>query len=111
MKKLGNRISEHHDLAQAANPLTYITEDAPPFLILHGDQDKVVPKSQSELLYNALRERGNEAQLHIIEGAGHATLEFYQPEVKRIINDFFDENLNKTAKGKKGSMICLSFLF
>lgn len=96
---LGNRISEHHDLAQAANPLSYITEDAPPFLILHGDQDKVVPQSQSELLYNALRERGNEAQLHIIEGAGHATLEFYQPEVKRIISNFFDENLNKTAKG------------
>ncbi len=37
-----------------ASPVTYITPDDPPFLILHGDMDPVVPYTQSQILHDRL---------------------------------------------------------
>ena len=34
-------------------PLSAGEPDAPPFLVMHGDQDKAVPMEQSKLLYKA----------------------------------------------------------
>lgn len=52
---LGGTIEENQELARSASPLTYITAADPPFLILHGDKDPLVPIVQSELLYAALK--------------------------------------------------------
>ena len=41
-------------LLAAASPLGYVTAGAPPFLLIHGDSDGLVPLSQSELLAGAL---------------------------------------------------------
>ena len=51
---VGGPIQEHPDKVARANPVTYVTADAPPFLIVHGDRDPLVPYSQSVLLANAL---------------------------------------------------------
>ena len=40
------------------NPITYIDKDDPPFLILHGDNDRTVPPNQSEALHTALTSAG-----------------------------------------------------
>ena len=40
---------------QAASPLSYVTAYDPPFLIVHGDQNRLVPVHQSELLHNRNR--------------------------------------------------------
>lgn len=58
------------DLAQAS-PVTYVTADDPPFLILHGDMDLVAPLSQSQLFYDRLTAAGVEAQLVIVQGGNH----------------------------------------
>jgi acetyl esterase/lipase len=40
---------------EEANPINYVTEDDPPFLIMHGEIDDSVPYLQSVLLFEALR--------------------------------------------------------
>ena len=44
------------DRMQQANPITYVGSDDPPFYIVHGDKDDVVPLSQSRDLYDARSE-------------------------------------------------------
>lgn len=81
----------------AASPVTYITPDAPPFLIIHGDNDELVPVEQSEILYAQLTEAGVPSTLIIVEGGNHylrgpnpsLTLE----EIWAAIGEFFDETL------------------
>ena len=55
---VGGPIQENREAVVRANPISYITFDDPPFLIMHGDQDQLVPPNQSELLYHALQEAG-----------------------------------------------------
>ena len=57
--------------AARANPITYVSRDDPPFLIVHGDKDPAVPLHQSELLFDALKKSGVSAHFHTIHGAGH----------------------------------------
>ena len=62
--------------ATAANPLTYIHADAPPFLIFHGNQDRMVSPSQTLILHDALRAAGVRSNRYVLDGAGHGDLTF-----------------------------------
>jgi len=91
---LGGTVQEKPELAKAANPISYISPDDPPFLIVHGDKDPVVPWQQSELLFNALKSAGRGVRFHTIEGAGHGP-GFDGPEVQPMVREFFDRHLAK----------------
>ncbi len=54
-----------------ASPVTYITPDDPPFLILQGEADTVVPPEQSQEFYDRLTAAGVEATLVMVKNAGH----------------------------------------
>lgn len=69
---LGAPILSVPHLVRKANPITYVKNGLPPFLIMHGLKDTAVAAHQSELLYEALIAKGNEATLCLIEGLGHA---------------------------------------
>jgi dipeptidyl aminopeptidase/acylaminoacyl peptidase len=92
-KLLGGPVQENKDKAAKANPITYVTKDTAPFLILHGDQDKTVPYSQSELLAEALKKAGVEVRLVKVEGAGHGGPQFNTPENRKLVEEFFDKHL------------------
>ena len=92
---IGGRAQDNKEKSEKANPISYITGETPPFLILHGDSDRIVPFSQSEILYEALKGIGADVALYNLEGAGHATKEFFQPEIENIIINFFDRHLKK----------------
>jgi acetyl esterase/lipase len=62
--------------ATVANPLTYITQADPPFLIFHGSQDKLISPSQTLILHNALTAAGAHSTRYVLEGAGHGDLAF-----------------------------------
>jgi acetyl esterase/lipase len=51
---MGCPIQTCPDKVRKANPITYVSKDDPPFLIMHGSQDSLVPYNQSALLKNAL---------------------------------------------------------
>lgn len=57
--------------ARLASPLTHVSPDDPPFLILHGGADTVVLPLQSHLLHDALTEAGVASDLRIVPGAPH----------------------------------------
>ena len=59
-----------------ANPLTYINASAPPFLILHGSQDRLISPSQTLILHNALNAAGGHSTRYVIDGASHGDLAF-----------------------------------
>jgi acetyl esterase/lipase len=82
-----------HNVAQAS-PITYVTADDPPFLLIHGDQDTLVPYEQSQLMYDRLVQMNVPAQLVIVKNAGHS---FVAPngsatptlgEINQIMLDF-----------------------
>lgn len=83
---------ERRSLRKKASPVSYVTGDAKrknPFLIFHGDQDSLVPLSQSEAFYEKLKENGYPVEFTVIRGGEHGSKEFYQPEVKAEILKFF----------------------
>ncbi len=71
--------------------ITYATPDDPPFLIVHGDRDPLVPHGQSVLLEAALRVAGVEVTLHTVRGAGHGN--GFGAEEARRVEAFFRERL------------------
>jgi acetyl esterase/lipase len=60
----------------AANPLKYIRANAPPFLMFHGNQDRLVSPSQTLLLHDALVAAGVRSTRYVVDGAGHGDLAF-----------------------------------
>ena len=63
--------TEEYRIYKEASPVTYITPDDPPFLLMHGDKDESVSFSQSEEMAARLKAVGVTVKLIRIEGAGH----------------------------------------
>jgi acetyl esterase/lipase len=93
-KLIGGPILDHKDLAAKASPITYVSTDAPPFLIMHGDRDRSVPFNQSELLYAALKKAGADATLVTMKGAAHG---FSGPEAITPVQEFLQRCFAETA--------------
>lgn len=104
---VGGPIQEkpYRDRAARANPIPYLTKAAPPYLIIHGDQDPLVPHHQSELLFATLKQHGVPVRFHTIKGAGHGQ-GFGGKEISEMIAAFFDHHLmgKKTAAGWPAAM-------
>ena len=85
----------YRSLARKADPITYVTKDDPPFLIMHGDKDMSVPLHQSELLYDALKKAGVDATLYVVKGAGHGLRNSEESSEKlfEMVAEFFDKHL------------------
>jgi acetyl esterase/lipase len=93
---IGGPVQENKERANRANPITYISPETPPFFIMHGEQDDVVPVGQSELLHRALVEAGLDSTLMIIPGMGHGVMELGEArwaELQRSVVDFFKRTL------------------
>ena len=88
-------VLENPELAQATNPINYVTADKelPPFLMMHGDADNVVPFNQSVRLYNKLRECGKAATFSRLEGASHGFGGFSSAEAMDTVFAFVAEHL------------------
>ena len=54
-----------------ASPVTHVTPQAPPFLLVHGTTDWLVPYDQSEQLHAALSAAGVDSRLVPVEDAEH----------------------------------------
>ena len=94
-KYLGGEALQNKAMAIKASPITYVSKDACPFVIIHGDKDERVPVSQSEVFATALKQAGVDTTLVIVKGAGHNGPGFRSLENMKQINEFFGKYLNQ----------------
>lgn len=88
---VGGKLQEHPDQAQAANPIGYVSKQDPPFLIVHGNKDPLVPYQQSEMLRDALQAAGVDVELVLVPDGGHGP--FRSPEQIERVLTFFQKHL------------------
>jgi len=69
--KAGALFSEIPEAVVAADPATYATASAPPFLLLHGSADMLVSSSQTQHVHQALRTAGTDSTRYVVDGANH----------------------------------------
>ncbi|MFV0445762.1 MAG: alpha/beta hydrolase family protein [Planctomycetaceae bacterium] len=85
-------------LETKVSPLLAVTSDDAPVLMIHGDQDVLVPISHSQNILPKLKEAGVAAKLLIIEGAGHGySREQNSEQVLPAMLDWFKQYLTPTA--------------
>jgi acetyl esterase/lipase len=68
MKRVG--FGEYN--VMEASPISHVTPDDPPFLLIHGDRDELVPVEQSQLMYERLVQERVPAQLVVVKNARHS---------------------------------------
>jgi len=97
---VGGPIQEepYKSIVNKANPITYVATDDPPFLIMHGDKDMLVPLHQSELLLDALKKAGVNASLYVVKGGGHGLRggEESPEKLFEMVAEFFDRQFRPT---------------
>jgi acetyl esterase/lipase len=81
----------------AASPVTYVAPNGPPFLILHGTDDTLVPPHHSQDLARRLQAAGVPVTLVMVRHTGHSMATPGQEpspgEVERLVSDFFSRTL------------------
>ncbi len=81
------------------SPVTYVSKDDPPFLILQGELDETVPPEQSQIMYDRLKAAGVPVTLVMVKNAGHefapagGAINPSREELVRMIREFFKKNL------------------
>lgn len=95
-----NSIYDVPEMVQEANPISYIEEkrDLPPFLIMHGNKDRLVPFNQSVRLYEALKKYHKPVDFYRLNNSDHASDGFFEPEVLKVTFDFLDKCLGSETE-------------
>lgn len=76
------------EVANACSPAKIVAagKKYPPFQLLHGTGDPLVPCAQMDTLYEKLKAVGAEVSAWYVDGAEHEG-NFWSPEVRRVIHD------------------------
>ena len=70
---VGRSIDRHPEIYRQASPIAQVHPGAPPFLIIHGTGDSVIPVAQARGFVDRLKAVSHEAVSYIeLPGAGHA---------------------------------------
>jgi acetyl esterase/lipase len=77
----------------AASPITYVSDDDPPVLTLHGDRDALVPIAQATTLDERMKQAGASHTLMVFEGQGHGFGGEHGKMAMDATWSFFDQHL------------------
>jgi acetyl esterase/lipase len=91
-KLLGGPVSQKLELAKRASPITWVTKDVCPLLIMQGTNDPLVPLDQSQRFADKLKEVGANVTLDIIDGAGHGGPQFVTVDKLKMIFEFLTKH-------------------
>jgi acetyl esterase/lipase len=85
-------------VAKQVNPMTYISKDVPPLIVVQGSDDHTAPVADSQRLVSMLMAAGADASIHLVQGAGHgfATPATAWPDAEKAMFDWL------TLKGLGG---------
>ena len=96
---LGKKREQAPDVYKAASPITYVHNNTPPMLILHGTADKTVDIKQSQLFAAALKKVGAVHELVIVDGAPHTFhLQPKERDLRPVVLGFFEKHLRAGEK-------------
>ena len=90
--------ARRRQLLQQASPISHVTKNSPPTLLIHGDKDEVVPLQQSVVLAAKLKQVGVPVKLVIRKDGGHPWPDFWQVDSPQLA-DWFDEYLKVPQAG------------
>lgn len=90
---LGATPVDRPDLAKIASPVSYIDENDPPFLIIHGENDDMVDPKHSKLLSSWLKLKGVQNELFIVPTAPHYGPIFDSDQVRTKVLGFLKKEL------------------
>lgn len=90
---LGARYRENPEIYRRASPIEHVTKNAPPFLILHGTADILVPIIHSERFHKKLLEAGAKSELQVLPGAGHGWSGEVAVKTMGMVTTFLEANL------------------
>ena len=97
LSEVSERFNRVHpttkQVLKSASPLAYLSEQAPPVLIFHGDQDRVVPVGQSVLLHEQYQALGLYSEYHVLPGEGHGGRAFSDETRHEQVKAFLDLHL------------------
>ncbi len=79
------------EISRQVSPITFVTKDSAPTLLIHGDKDKLVPIQQSEEILAKLKEAKVPAELIVKKDGAHGWLTILE-DSKRF-GDWFDKYL------------------
>ena len=95
---------ERRELAKKCSPITYVSADAPPFLLIHGTTDGTVPPDQATRFAAALREAGaKQVNLFLYDGRGHDPIPTHEAILRPMIDAFFDTTVGPRAGALQAS--------
>jgi len=100
-RRLIQQVFGSVEILKLASPVAHVSKDDPPFLILHGDKDPVVPLNQSTQLYERLKTAGVPVTLVVVKNAGHGftpvggQISPTRLELTQMILDFFEKHLRR----------------
>ncbi len=83
------------DLADNFSPVLHVTQDDPPTLLIHGDQDKLVPIIHSENIMKQFQKQKVPAELLVIKGAAHGFRGKDQVRASQAVVKWFQQHLVK----------------
>lgn len=69
---MGGPFEESPEAWAEASPLSHVSADSPPMLLIHGVEDDVVPVAQSQALHDALKVSGVDSTYIALPGEMHA---------------------------------------
>lgn len=90
-KILGAPLDEMKEAAILCSVCQQVQPGSPPFLLLHGDRDPIVPVSQSEILEERLKAIDVSVTFRREPGFTHGDFGFNKGEHARAIEQFLDE--------------------
>ena len=85
-----NRILE---IGKAISPVNHVSKDDPPTLILHGENDTLVPIQQAEIIIAKMKDADIPCELVRKKGEGHGWNGFGKDSP--VLADWFDKHLSK----------------
>ena len=93
LRELGDPAKDA-DLYRERSPLTHASKIRSPLLVLQGENDPRVPRSEAEQVVKALRDSGKPHEYHVYPGEGHGfrTTENRIDALRRAL-DWFDRHL------------------
>lgn len=90
---LGRAVSEDEQLAKSASPVSYVGDDSPSLLVIHGARDPQVKVDQAYRIEEKYQEYQNEVEMEILPEGGHGGPEFWTARLRDRVGDFLSQHL------------------